>query len=178
MCPEIRTSHEGVCGSAYIDPHFLDLGTSWRWVVSFMLLPLYSRVKSPRYPLDRRLGGPQGQSGRRREDKLLDPHRYSNSDQSVVQSVDNRYTDWAIPAHRCRENDGYLLTGLSPSWGAANCAAPREFPSILWNPKVQYRVHKSAPLLPMLSHIHPIHSIPSYLRSILILSSHLRGKDT
>jgi hypothetical protein len=27
--------HEGVWGSGCVDPHFLDLGTSWRWVVSF-----------------------------------------------------------------------------------------------------------------------------------------------
>jgi hypothetical protein len=60
----------------------------------------------------------------------------------------------------------YLLTELSPSWGAANCADPQEPPSILWNPEVQYRVHKSLPLVPILSHIHRIHSIPSYLSKI------------
>jgi hypothetical protein len=30
----------------------------------------------------------------------------------------------------------YLLTQLNPSWGTANCAAPQELSSILWNPKV------------------------------------------
>jgi hypothetical protein len=38
--------------------------------------------------------------------------------------------------------------------------------SILWNPKVQYRVHKSPPLVPILSHINPFHSISSYLSKI------------
>jgi hypothetical protein len=50
--------------------------------------------KSPQYPLDRRLGGPQ--SWWRRENSW--PYRDSNSDSSVSQPVVSRYTDWAIPA--------------------------------------------------------------------------------
>jgi hypothetical protein len=38
--------HEGVWGSGCIDPHFIDLGTSWRWVVSFMSRPLYPRERA------------------------------------------------------------------------------------------------------------------------------------
>jgi hypothetical protein len=34
-------------GSGCIDPHFLDLGTSWSWVVSFTPLPLYPRERAP-----------------------------------------------------------------------------------------------------------------------------------
>jgi hypothetical protein len=39
-----------------IAPRIFDLGTRWRWVVSFTPLPLYPQGKSPFYPLDRRLG--------------------------------------------------------------------------------------------------------------------------
>jgi hypothetical protein len=39
-------------------------------VVSFTPRPLYTR-----YPLDRRLGGPQSRSGRRGEEKVLEPGR-------------------------------------------------------------------------------------------------------
>jgi hypothetical protein len=64
----------------------------------------------------------------------------------------------------------YLFTELSPFWGTVNCAAPQEPPSILWNPKFQYRVHKSPPLVPILSQSNPLH--PISLRTILILSTH------
>jgi hypothetical protein len=72
-------------------------------------------------------------------------------------------------------SESHFLTELIPSWGAANCAATQELPSILRNPKVQYRVHKSLPLVPILSHIHPIHSIPSYLSKITHLRLGLSG---
>jgi hypothetical protein len=60
-------------GCTRIDPHFLDLGTSWRWVVNFTPRPLYPRGKCAWYPLYRRLGGPQRCSGRHGEDKILSP---------------------------------------------------------------------------------------------------------
>jgi hypothetical protein len=63
---------------------------------------------------------------------------------------------------------------LRPSWGPASCTATQELPSILWNPQVHCSVQKSPPPVPILSHINPIHTIPSYLRSTLILSTHIR----
>jgi hypothetical protein len=48
-----------------------------------------------------------------------------------------------------------------------------KFPAILTNPKVHHRVHNSTPLVPIRNQFDLVHTIPSYLRSILILSTHL-----
>jgi hypothetical protein len=55
--------------SGGIVPHILELGTRWRWVVSFTPRPLYPQGKSLWYPLNRSLGGPQSRSGRGGEEK-------------------------------------------------------------------------------------------------------------
>jgi hypothetical protein len=54
--------HEGVLGSGGIAPCILDLGTRWRWVVSFMPRSLYPQGKSPWYSLDRRWWGERFQA--------------------------------------------------------------------------------------------------------------------
>ena len=52
------------------------------------------------YPLCRRLGRPQGRSGRVR--KISPPPGF---DPRTLQPVASRYTDWAIPAHNIRSCD-------------------------------------------------------------------------
>jgi hypothetical protein len=51
--------------------------------------------KKPRYPLDRRLGGPQSRSGRGAGQKNSQP--LPGLEPPIIQPVAQRYTDWAIP---------------------------------------------------------------------------------
>jgi hypothetical protein len=68
---------------------FHDGGTRRRRVVSSMPRPPLPLGKT-RYPLYRRLGGPQGRSGQVR--KISSPPGF---DPQSIQSVVSRYTDWA-----------------------------------------------------------------------------------
>jgi hypothetical protein len=56
-----------------------------------------------------------------------------------------------------------LAYGAEPFLRRCHCAATQKISSILWHPKVHYRVQESPPLVPILSQIH---TIPSYLSEI------------
>jgi hypothetical protein len=58
---------------------------------------LYTHGKGPWYPLDRRPGEPQSQSGCYEEDENLAPARNQTS---AVQPIASCYTDWAFLALR------------------------------------------------------------------------------
>jgi hypothetical protein len=103
--------------SGCIDPHFLELSTSWRWVGSFTPLPPYPRGKSPLYPLDRRFGGPQSRSGRRGEEKILDSTGTRTLNPRSSSPITTCYTDHAIPAHEIRPDTNYKFSSIQPHYG-------------------------------------------------------------
>jgi hypothetical protein len=76
-------------GSGGIAPRILDLGTRWRRVVSLTPQLIYPKVKSPWYPLDRRLGGPQSRSGRGGEEK--NSQLLQRLEPPIIQLVAQRY---------------------------------------------------------------------------------------
>jgi hypothetical protein len=50
---------------------------------------------------------------------------------------------------------------LSPSWEPNTSLATQQIPSILWNQKVRYHVHKLPSLVLVPSQINPVHILQS-----------------
>jgi hypothetical protein len=77
-----------------IATRILDLGTRWRWVVSFTHLPPYPQGKSLWYPLDGRLVAPRAVLNAMVRKTIPSPRRESNPRTPIVHPVAQRYTDW------------------------------------------------------------------------------------
>jgi hypothetical protein len=108
-----RTAHRGIRGIALLYRHWgsvqavRPIGGLEVYPYSFMTTTLEGGVGSEsrpgrslppgktRYPLYRRLGGPQGRSGQVR--KMSPPPGF---DPRTIEPVASRYTDWGIAAHK------------------------------------------------------------------------------
>jgi len=91
------------------------------------------------YSLCRRLDRPKGHA--EQVWKISPPPRF---DAQIAQTIESRYTYWAMPANIRQDLLSYLLTysmEQSPSWEAKRFSASQEIPRILWNPEVHYRIH-------------------------------------
>jgi hypothetical protein len=60
----------------------------------------------------------------------------------------------------------FITVELSATREPISCGATWQFPTILRNPKVYYRIHNSSLLFSMLSQTNPAHTIPSSLYKI------------
>jgi hypothetical protein len=48
------------------------------------------------------------------------------------------------------------------SWTVDSRLAGQEIPDLVWNPRINYHIHKNPSLAPNLSHLNPVHTFNIY----------------
>jgi hypothetical protein len=97
-------------GSGGIAPRILDLGTRWRWVVSF--------TSRERAPVTHWIGGwldPRAVLDTVVNGELPSPRRESNTRSPIVHLVAQSYTDWAVTALKMWPNVWIFWKGSNKS---------------------------------------------------------------
>jgi hypothetical protein len=105
----------------------LDLGSRWRWMVSFVPWPRYPQGKGPWYPLDRRLGWPQSWPGHCGEENISCPcQEWNLAAQPVATAL---AIGWMVGGSFARRGRYFsLLQCPSQFWGPIQ-------PPIQWVPR-------------------------------------------
>jgi hypothetical protein len=88
---------------------------------------------------------------------------------STLKQVLHNTNQWAAAAADTNKLSDFMET--RPSSEAKSRSATYEFPSILWNQEVYYRVHNSPPLVGVSSQKNPVHTIPSCFPKALPLTT-------
>jgi hypothetical protein len=92
-------------------------------VVNFTPRPLYPRGKSPRYPLDRRLGRPQSRSGRSGEEKPLVVDNI-NTMKQITEALNGTNQDVGLEINT--EKTKYLLLSVYQNAGHSHKIMSRD----------------------------------------------------
>jgi hypothetical protein len=96
--------HEGILGSGGIAPCILDLGTRWRWVVSFMPRLLSPQGRAPGTYWIGDWVGPRVVLDMMVKREITSPCWELNPRIPIIQPIAQCYTNWAITALRLNIN--------------------------------------------------------------------------
>jgi hypothetical protein len=91
---------------------------------------------------------------------------YSSSSSPEVKNARSYTSTPAIRLHGVVLSSATNSIEQSPYWEAIHHSSSKEISVMLRNPKIYYRVHKNAPVVPILSQMNPVHILPPYFPKI------------